>query len=127
MAAKQKEKTIQKTRADNRTIYVGYDDLTRDTDAIKRLIKQPETAGVMMKVSHANKKDIFIYRPTTAFSTGKEVIKEVRKFLSLIAVLQGRTSLTAVRHTKELPENTLELEEVLQCLKHQSLTSSNYP
>ena len=120
-------KNNQSSAGTKDTIYVGYDDLTRDTDAIKDLVTRPGTAGVMMKVSHAGKKDIFIYRPTTPLPTNKDVVKTVRKFLSLVAVLQGRTSLTAVHDAQKLPENTLDMEEVLVYLKNHSLISNNQP
>ena len=97
--------------------------LSGDSDKIKDLLAC-EAAGIVVHTSHADGKQLCIYRPTTALNTPQEVVKTIRRFLVLVSVLGGLT-LTPVKSPKEIPEQTLDFEKLCQALRAKSLLNAH--
>ena len=102
-------------------VNIGSTDLHYDVDRIERLLKLPESLGIIMHLSYPNREKKFVYRPTTLLETEKDVVKTIRQFLGVAAVLQGGVKLTAIKHKKNIPNRAIDFNELYQTLVRESL------
>ena len=102
-------------------VSIGNTDLHYDVDRIEQLLKLPESLGIIMHLSYSNEGKKFVYRPTTPLETEKDVVKTIRQFLGVAAVLQGRLKLTAIKHRKNIPNRAIDFNELYQAFVRESL------
>ena len=93
------------------TYYVGFTDLGKDAETITTLLKEPDQVGISIHMKHLPMEDLTIYRPKMPLATEKDVVKEVRKFLMLISVFQGKAALTLIKDPKKVPQKAVTFEE----------------
>jgi len=102
-------------------VSIGNTDLHYDVDRIDHLLKLPNSLGIIMHLSYPNEGIKFVYRPTTPLETEKDVVKTIRQFLGVAAVLQGRLKLTAIKHEKNIPNRAIDFNELYQALIRESV------
>ena len=107
------EKNMTEEKQQDKTIYVGYEDLVHDVNEIQKVLTDTQNAGVVMHLSRTPREDdVQIYRATKPLLTEKDVIKETRKFLMLIAIFQGKTALTIIKNPKNKPKKALDFDAI---------------
>ena len=94
---------------------IGDLGLDRDAETIQAALKDPEAVGI--ELDSLRKDGLKIYRPATPLATENDVIREMRKFLVVIAAAQGRSLLKVIKDPKRVLRNTLDFEEVYQNIK----------
>ena len=93
------------------THYVGFTDLGRDAETITNLLKDPDQVGISIYMKRQPMEDLTIYWSKTPMATEKDVVKEMRKFLMLISIFQGKAALTLIKDPKKIPHKAVTFEK----------------